>query len=91
MVTLEGAAISYFHYGRITCNSDTRERVGHKHTAFNTARAEGSLIIKPPLTDGIKGEREKLESSASVELVLELNPARGKSVYALKRQLSDTS
>ena len=43
---------------------------------FNTARAEGSLVVKPPLTDDIKGEREKLEPSASVELVLELNPAR---------------
>lgn len=47
----------------------------HKHTTCNTAGAEGCLIVKPPLADGIKGEREKLESSASVELVLELNPA----------------
>lgn len=57
----------------------------------------GHLIIKPPLADGIEGEGEKLESSASVELVLELNPAweergraheKGNSLLWLSNKLS---
>lgn len=90
MVTLKGAAISYCHY---THNSDTRGGVshtpgageGHSHThthkIFNTAGlTEGASVVKPPLTDDIKGEREKLEPSASVELVLEFNPVRDRRV-----------
>lgn len=34
------------------------------------------LIVKLPLADGVKGERQELEARASVELVLELDPGR---------------
>lgn len=84
---LKGDAISYCHY---THDSDTRggvshtlgvgEGQSHTHTMFNTAGVGGASVVKPPLTDDVKGEREKLEPSASVELVLELNPVQAQSV-----------
>lgn len=57
----------------------------------NTAGAEGSLIVKLPFADGIEREGEELEPSASVELVLELNPAREQSERSLERQVSHES
>lgn len=83
MVTLKGAAISY---GHCTHESHTRGGdshtlgVGVSHTQHLTLLEWGASVIKPPLTDDVKGEREKLEPSASVELVLEFNPARDRRV-----------
>lgn len=57
-------------------------QVGHTGRAWPGAHdaerrsSGGSSVVKPPLADGVEGEREKLEPSASVELVLELDPAR---------------
>lgn len=45
-------------------------------TRRRTALERRVSVVKPPLADGVEGEREKLEPSASVELVLELDPAR---------------
>lgn len=83
MVTLKGAAINYCHY---THESHTRGGdshtlgVGVSHTQHLTLLEWEASVIKPPLTDDVKGEREKLEPSASVELVLEFNPVQAQSV-----------
>lgn len=56
---------------------------------LNTAGAEGSLVVKLPFADGIEREGEELEPSASVELVLELNPVQAKSMEESRQALHD--